>query len=174
MAAAVTPTVETILDGILRREGGYVDHRADKGGPTNRGITVATLERWRRRPVTLDELRALTEGEARAIYAHDYIEAPGLARIRDPYLLALAVDCSVNHGPVRVIRWLQKIVGVLDDGVFGDVTEIAVNSAEPVAVHRRLLARRIEFYGEICVRDPSQLAFLVGWLRRACEFLEAA
>jgi lysozyme family protein len=170
----MTPSVDTILADILRREGGFVDHSADRGGPTNKGITLDTLSRWRRHPAGIADLRALTDDEARAIYRAEYIDRPGLGRIRDPYLLALAVDCAVNHGPVRVIRWLQKIVGVLDDGVFGDVTEVAVNSADPVKLYQRLLGRRIEFYGEICVRDPSQLAFLVGWLRRACEFLEAA
>ena len=33
-------TIEAILDDVLRREGGYSDHLADGGGPTNYGITA--------------------------------------------------------------------------------------------------------------------------------------
>ena len=63
-------TIEQILDDILRREGGYVNHPADRGGPTNFGITAQTLGSWRKlgRPATAAEVQALTEPEARAIY----------------------------------------------------------------------------------------------------------
>ena len=46
--------IEQILDDILRREGGYVNHPADRGGPTNFGITAQTLGNWRQlgRPTT--------------------------------------------------------------------------------------------------------------------------
>lgn len=165
--------IEAIIGEILRREGGFSDHAADGGGATNLGITRATLQAWRQRPVSVQDVRDLTEGEARAIYRARYLTEPGLHRIADPYVLSLAFDCAVNHGPQRVIRWLQKIVGVVDDGIFGDATEVAVNTHEPVRLYHRLIARRIVFYGEIVHRDPSQHVFILGWLRRAAEFLEA-
>ena len=34
-------TVETLIERVLDREGGYVNHPADKGGPTCFGITEA-------------------------------------------------------------------------------------------------------------------------------------
>lgn len=36
-------TVDEMIDAIIRREGGYVNHPADRGGPTRYGITMATL-----------------------------------------------------------------------------------------------------------------------------------
>ena len=33
--------VDGLIDGLIEREGGYVDHPADKGGPTCFGITQA-------------------------------------------------------------------------------------------------------------------------------------
>ena len=67
--------IDTILDEIIRREGGYVNHPADRGGPTNFGITAQTLGSWRKlgRPATAAEVQALTETEARAIYRQQYI-----------------------------------------------------------------------------------------------------
>lgn len=46
------------VDHTLRHEGGYVDHPADPGGATNRGITLATYRAWTKRPnATKEELR---------------------------------------------------------------------------------------------------------------------
>jgi lysozyme family protein len=176
-------TPDQVIDDILRREAGWSNRAADRGGPTMRGITLATLTRIRGRPVSLDELRALTEEEAREIYLAEYLTAPGFHKIRDPYVLSLAVDAGVNHGPARVIRWLQKIAGIVDDGIFGPVTEVAVNSCDPVRLFQKLLARRIEFYGELIAHDPQLIAArragfhlqaenALGWLRRASEFVE--
>lgn len=90
-------TIEQILDDILRREGGYVNHPADRGGPTNFGITAQTLGNWRKlgRPATATEVQALTENEASAIYRQQYISGPGFDAITHPALLHLLVDAGV-------------------------------------------------------------------------------
>ena len=41
------PTVHDIAREIVAREGGWSDHPADPGGPTNHGVTLATLRRLR-------------------------------------------------------------------------------------------------------------------------------
>jgi len=38
---------ETALPFVLRWEGGFVDHPADPGGRTNRGVTQRTYDAWR-------------------------------------------------------------------------------------------------------------------------------
>lgn len=179
------PTIESMIDDILEREGGYVDHPADRGGPTNMGVTLAALTRYRGVPCTVEDLQGMTTAEARSIFRNNYMTRVQLHRIHDPYVLSLAFDCSVNHGPQRVIRWLQQIVGVIDDGIFGDATEVAVNTYEPTRLYQKLLAHRIVFYGEIIAHDKElkravdagfnrlQARFALGWMRRAAQFLEA-
>lgn len=175
--------VEQMIDELIVREGGYVNHPADRGGPTKYGITQRRLAEYRRKAVTIQDVKDLSKVEAASIYRGSYLIESGLYRIQDPYVLTLAFDCGVNHGPRRAVQWLQKIVGVIDDGIFGDRTEVAVNSYDPLRLYRRLLMRRFEFYGEIITYDPKlraakhlglrlQAENALGWLRRAAGFIE--
>lgn len=160
-----------IIDAILAREGGYVDHAADRGGPTNFGITIGSLALYRGHPVTPSDVRLLTEAEARLIYLHDYIQRPGFDRIFDMALKALVVDMAVNHGPGRAVRLLQRALGVKEDGVLGDETAAAANAAGP-SLRAKVCAERVRFYGQIIAGDPTQSVFAAGWLNRAAGFIE--
>ena len=166
------PGTETIIDGILRREGGWVDHPADRGGPTKYGITLRTLSRWRGSRAVAEDVRSLTRGQARRIYRHLYIEKPGFDRIEDPRLRALAVDCAVHHGVSRAARWLQRAAGVKRDGRCGPLTLGAVNAAPASPLRMRILASRARSFGRIITGDPSQAAFAAGWMTRLAKFIE--
>ncbi|MGL5838096.1 MAG: glycosyl hydrolase 108 family protein, partial [Sphingorhabdus sp.] len=37
--------IDDLIDEVIEREGGYVHHPADRGGPTNWGITEAVARR---------------------------------------------------------------------------------------------------------------------------------
>jgi lysozyme family protein len=143
-------TDDAIIDGILRREGGYVDDRADRGRCTNHGITIATLRDWRGRPVTCDDVKALTADEARDIYRARYLRPfDGL----EPDIKPQVVDIAVNAGVLRAKTLLAQ----------------AEQSAKPVAV--ALTIERLLHYGRIVRADPTQAKFMVGWITRAVEFL---
>ena len=164
----------TIIDAIIRREGGYVDHPADRGGATKYGITLKTLESWRGEPVTAEDVRDLDQSEARRIYERLYIQGPGFDRIAGRRLRELAVDCAVNHGPSQAARWLQAAAGVKADGIFGPKSLAAINEANETASFKSVLASRCRFYGRLIASDPSQAAFAAGWTTRLAEFIEQA
>jgi lysozyme family protein len=167
-------TIDTILDEILRREGGYVNHPADRGGPTHFGITAQTLGAWRKlgRPATAAEVQALTETEARAIYRQQYITAPGFETITHPALLHLLVDAAVHSGPKRAVQWLQTALGVTADGVIGPKTRAALAHADPGVLYGKVLGQRLRHLGRLITNDPKQSAFAAGWMNRIAEFVE--
>lgn len=170
---------QQLIAEILRREGwpAYTNHAADKGGPTKGGITQATLSAWRGRPVTADDVRALTEDEARAIYRDRYLIKPRFDQIADSALRHLVVDAGVLSGPAQATRWLQRAVGVPADGIVGTLTLSAVNALPAPAVRLAFTAARVRFFGEL-VQDNAnarsagkqvkdQALFIGGWLNRA-------
>lgn len=169
-------SIEQILDDILRREGGYVNHPADRGGPTKFGITAQTLGEWRRlgRAASAEEVRALTEEEARAIYRQRYLVEPGFEAITHPALLALLVDSAVHSGPKRAVQWLQTALGVTADGVIGPKTRAALAQADPGALYAKVLGQRLRHLGRLITQDPKQSAFAAGWMNRLAEFVEGA
>lgn len=163
-------TLDHILDDILAREGGYVDNPHDRGGCTNYGITLATLQDWRGKTVTCEDVRALTRLEARSIYRDLYVARPGFDKLPSGPLQALLIDWGVHSGPRAAIRALQRILHITADGVLGPKTLAAASVASP-DVARLLLKARGEYIAGILQRDPSQRVFAAGWLRRLLDFL---
>ena len=167
----MTVAARALLDAIIQREGGFIDHPADRGGPTKYGITLATLAAWRGRAVTREDVHGLTINEARAIYEDRYIRQPGYDCIEDVRLREQVVDAAVLHGAPRATRWLQDVAGVKADGVLGPVTARAIRRIHPEVTGRRFAALRIRFIGRLVTKEPSQAVFCAGWLNRATQFL---
>jgi Putative secretion activating protein len=181
----MTVGIERVLDEVIRREGGYVNHPADKGGPTKFGITLETLTKWRRpRPVTVDDVYRLSEAEARQIYRQKYITAPGYGGIVDPQLAGLVVDCAVLYGEDDASPWLQQAARDLGatlvvDGKVGPKTLAAVNALDPDKLIRRICAYRLRKMGRVITDDAKRRAriedqalFAAGWSNRLAEFVE--
>lgn len=163
---------------VLKHEGGYVNHGADRGGPTNFGVTQKTLSAWLKRPATIDDVKRLTIAEARDIYETNYLTGPRISTLPEP-LQTLMLDMSINHGPRNAIKMLQRVTneagfGPVDvDGVLGPQTRSCalkgLAAMGPYFVNA-LVDERVEFFHAICENDPSQRVFLKGWLRRAESF----
>jgi lysozyme family protein len=148
---------DAAFERVIGHEGGYVDHPDDPGGATNLGIT----ERVAREHGYTGSMRLLTREQAREIYRVGYWERAQA----DQYAPAIGFqlfDAAVNHGIGNAIRFLQRAVGVADDGQVGQVTVAAVRALDPAEVIARFNAERLEFYAKLTTW-PS---FGRGWARR--------
>src|SRR3954463_15779034 len=89
--------IEALVEALIDREGGFVDHPADKGGPTCFGITQAVA----RAHGYAGPMRQLPRSEAFAIYLRLYWTRPRLDQIgaRCGRLAAELFDTGVNMGP---------------------------------------------------------------------------
>lgn len=153
------------FDRLIGHEGGYVNHPDDPGGETNWGITLRTA----REAGYTGTMRALTRQEAKAIYREAYWNRAKA----DQYDGAIAFqlfDTAVNHGIGQAIRFLQRAVGVADDGAVGPVTLAAVRAMSVTDVLARFNAERLDFYTKL----TTWPTFGKGWARRVAGNLRYA
>jgi len=112
----------TALTLILAHEGGKVDHPKDPGGRTAYGITQRTYDAWlsaRGRPSV--DVWKITQSEVRAIYGTQYLDRVRYEQLPAGINYAVA-DFAVNSGVSRAVKTLQRIIGVKQDGVVGEIT----------------------------------------------------
>ena len=167
-------TIDDILDEIIVREGGYVYHPEDRGGPTKYGITMAALSEFAGRPVTRLEVENLSPGTAREIYRQNYVTRPGLDKIQEERLRHQVIDASVHHGPKMAVKLLQRAANFYgaklnEDGILGPATLAVANSGESLVA--QMCRERLAFVSRIVRDHPDQLVFLVGWVERITRFL---
>jgi lysozyme family protein len=162
---------DDVIQPLLTREGGYVDHPYDQGGATNRGITQTVFTGWlAQQGKSWRSVQTLTEDEAARIYFAQYW-VPAKCADLPPGIRNIHFDSAVNHGVGRAIRLLQEAAGVDPDGVIGPQTMAALATIAPELLKFRYVGMRYRFYGRIIARDRSQLAFITGWLRRMEDFV---
>lgn len=121
-----------VMDHIFQWEGGYVDHPRDPGGATNMGITFGTLQEWRGELITKQDVQNLTREEAMDIYRSRYWNAVDGDWFPAGLDLVL-MDGGVNSGPRASVRWLQRALGVTDDGILGPQTRAAVRASQSLS-----------------------------------------
>ena len=150
---------------LLKHEGGFSDHAADPGGKTRFGITEAVAREAGYR----GDMRELPLDLAKRIYKDRYWDAVRADEL--PEAIRYAVfDAAVNSGPRQAILWLQRAVGVRDDGVIGPITLSAVRATDPQALLRRMLSARLRLMTDL----PTWPTFGRGWARRIADLMEMA
>lgn len=163
--------VDILLPWILSYEGGFSNHPLDKGGATNKGVTIST---WRSvgydkdgdGDIDVDDLRLLTDADVRdrVLKPHywdrwkaDFILSQSVANICVDWVWA-----SGKNG----ITGVQKLLGVTADGIVGPKTLQALNACDPHVLFWSIKTARKRYIDNIIARDSSQKVFEKGWLNR--------
>ncbi|MFX9108540.1 glycosyl hydrolase 108 family protein [Acinetobacter baumannii] len=173
--------IEQYLDELIKREGGYVNNPADRGGATKYGITqaVARENGWN------GNMKDLPLEFAKSIYKKQYWLEPRFDQVNalSPSVAEELLDTGVNCGPNFAKPLLQRALNLLNnqgkagwldlkvDGVYGSATLGALKTylskrgkdGEKVLV-RVLNIMQGQRYIEICERNKSQEQFFYGWI----------
>lgn len=177
-----TSLKQRLVASVIDREGGYVNHSSDRGGPTNFGITLAVA----RANGYYGDMRELPKSLAVRIYEARYWTSIRLDRIA-PISATLAeylFDFGVHSGPGRSAQELQRTLNVLNnrgrlfpdlrvDGAVGPATLNALSDYRKArggaGVHvlaESINGVRIAFCRGLAERDERQEDFVYGWFRR--------
>ena len=155
---------DTAFNKLLGIEGDYSDHPSDPGGKTRWGVTEAVAREVGYR----GDMRDLPVDLAKRIYLEKFW-TPIKAEELPVGIRYTVFDGAVNSGVGQSIKWLQRALGVVDDGVIGPKTLAAANAQNADALRMRILASRLRFMSEL----STWPAFGRGWARRICELMEA-
>lgn len=173
-------TIDTMIDDVIRREGGYSDHPNDRGGPTNWGITQQVARAYG----YLGDMRALPRSAAVNIYKSRYWTGPKFdqAAAICPQIADELFDTAVNMGPATAGKFLQRALNALNRGA-SDYPDVAADGnvgPMTLAALKGYMAKRGAHGGEVlrkaldglqCARyieivesSPSQETFTFGWI----------
>ena len=150
---------------LLGHEGGYSNHPSDPGGATMWGVT----EKVARQHGYMGDMRDYPVFEAKLVYRSTYWDACRCDELPDAVRFDV-FDGAVNSGVGQSIKWLQRSVGVQDDGVIGMKTLLACTLLAGATVQARYNGHRLEFMTNL----KTWSAFGGGWARRIASNLKAA
>jgi lysozyme family protein len=174
----IDPTVE--IDALITREGGFVDHPSDRGGPTRYGITAAVAARhgWH------GDMKQFPRSKAFEIYEEDYWTRPGFDRVAAlfPKVAGELFDTGVNMGVGVAAGFLQRLLNALnrqgrdyadievDHDIGGQTLKALARFRETRGAHGEavlltgLQCLQGERYIDLAEKRPANEDFVYGWL----------
>lgn len=174
-------TFESIIDEVIRREGDYVDHPSDRGGPTRFGITepVARANGWK------GSMRDLPVSLASAIYDARYIMRPHFDQVTaiNADVGMELIDTGINMGPAVAATFFQRWLNGLNQRgklfpdlfVDGNVGRHTLDAFRIYMDHRGAEGAQVMVaalnsvqgsrYLDLAEIRESQEDFLYGWIR---------
>lgn len=176
------------INTIIKNEGKFSDNNADKGGPTNFGISLRFLRGLGKSGdinldgvIDINDIKYLTLEMADNLYHHYFWDEYGYGQIKDQDIATKIFDISVNAGPGNAASIVQRAVNyivtgigraseaVLDvDGVLGPKSIKEINNVNPTeGLLVAIILFQKMYYQKVLKKFPDQKEFINGWIKRA-------
>lgn len=159
-----------LIPHVLKWEGGWSNNPSDKGGPTMKGITLATYTAYCKKKgkglPTQAQLKAISQNEWEEIFKTMYWDRWQADKIQSQSIANLLVDWLWTSGTYG-IKYPQQVLDVTIDGLVGPKTISAINNyPDYMVLFQKLWNRRKAHFEGIAKANASQKKFLKGWLNR--------
>lgn len=177
--------IETELDNVIAKEGGFTDDPADSGGKTIWGITEFVARSFGYK----GDMRNMTRDQAKEIYKSQYWLQPKFDKvfIISPKIAGELFDTGVNTGVGTASKMLQRALNALNNGataypdmvVDGSIGAITLKALEVYLAHRGAIGETVLLrllnslqavrYVEIAENRPKDERFVFGWISNRVE-----
>lgn len=156
----------------------YTDDPVDLGGATKFGITLRTLQYYRRlitnNPtliITKTDVKNLTIEEAIACGVYIFAQEPKIDQLNNWKLQLFVYDYGYHSGQPRAIKSLQKALGLSEDGKLGPITIKTANGYpfDDIYIPLHVLTAREGFMQRIMEVNLTQRKYMLGWWKRTTE-----
>lgn len=182
----ISTEIDSLIDGVIGREGNYSNHPADRGGPTRWGITEVVA----RAHGYSGDMRVFPRDRAVEVYRQVYWFAPGFhaVSLRLPLLGSMLFEIGVNMGVSVAGTFLQRVLNVFNQNaahypdlvVDGRIGAMSLHALDQLLQRRgaegqQAIINAVEClwgarYIEISESRPANEAFTYGWFRRMIEW----
>lgn len=155
-------TFDNVFDRVMGHEDGYVNDPDDPGGETKWGISKRSYPTF--------NIANLTRDDARMIYEQDFWKRINGSRLIERGFDGVSfqlMDFALNSGIETAVRYLQRAVGVADDGHWGPISQAALEKKSESDLIMLLIAERMEFQTKL----KNWLSHGKGWTRRNAQNL---
>ena len=164
-----TGGMEELAEKVKKAEGGYVNDPDDRGGCTNKGVTIAVYRKYYGSSKTCEDLKNITDEEWNHIFKDGYWDKWRADEINNKSIANILVDWLYNSGPKHGIGKPQEILGLPKTYKVTDKEINAINGyPNQKELFTKIWNRRKKFYEDIAV--GNQRKYLKGWLNRLKEF----
>lgn len=159
---------------LIGHEGGFQKDPRDRGNWTGGKVGVGQLKgtKFGISAMTYpgEDIEGMTLDRAKQLYARDFWGKAGADLVPD-VLRYDVFDTAVNSGTKRAVQFIQRALGVADDGVIGPVTTLALSHIDPYRLLARFNGHRLDFLND----NPELWAtYGRGWSQRIAENLIGA
>lgn len=163
-------SIDKLIPFILKWEGGFINDPTDRGGATNKGVTIATYEAYCKRKgyprPTVEQLKNIPDADWRDIIKTMYWDRWHADDIHSQKVANILVDWVWASG-IHGIKKPQALLGVKADGIVGSKTLSAVNFADPEELFAALYMERVKFINAIVAHSVAAYEKKIG--RKATE-----
>lgn len=173
---------EFFYSKILVHEGGFVDNPNDRGGATNKGVTIGTWKDYAEKifniTPSVDSLKAMTDEQAYKIFVEGYWKKSLANKIKNCPIAFQFVDFYYNapQGSAVVLqRTINELGGnVVEDWYMGSSSLNAINdlidAGKEKEIYLTFRKLRIAYYNHRADTVAGQSVFRNGWVARAESF----